>query len=320
MSRCTILQLVSICLSYYLYYSCSSIPRYYSFTDAFVTPSRSSTTTFHNTAIASSRNSRNDASSSSSFRSKRQERIGQEVQKELSDIFHSCPHEIKFTSSLQQQVSSMIREDELLKRLSIVRVDVSPDLRQAKIIISLVQQQSSSSNNNNNMMMDRRRVYSFVVTYTKQIRHALSQRLKHWKILPQLTFEQANVGAAVDVMMLLNQLNTDTSREGGGLKRAKVGKYGGDDDSLPPMHLLDDDEEEGEEDDVVWMEDDDGEEDADDTVDASNSLDDDDDDEEEEEEEEDDDEEGEEKSRKFLKSKDKKKSPPRRRQFRIEDL
>ena len=261
--------------------------------------------------------------SSSSFRSKRQERIGQVLQKELSEIFHSHIHEIKMTPSFTSSSSSYtIQQDALLfKRLTIVRVDVSPDLRQAKVVISLVQGSSSSSsssttttNHKNQLLMDRRRIYSLVVQYTKQIRHALSQRVRHWKILPTLSFEQVNVGAAVDVMILLNQIqfNKDNS---GGLKRAKIGKYGGDDDSLPPIYLQEDDDDE-EDDDLVWLDDPNQEI-------PISQLDDEDHESEEMMDEDDNEEEDDDDDQKSSQLKNKKKktwSDRRRRQYRIEDL
>ena len=84
-----------------------------------------------------------------------------------------------------------------------------------------------SMNQNGDAVVDRRRSYSCLVNNTKQIRHALSQRLKHMKSIPNLTFVKADVGAAVDAMNLIEKVSQ------GDYKRETIGVFGADDDNLP---------------------------------------------------------------------------------------
>ena len=44
----------------------------------------------------------------------------------------------------------------------------------------------------------KRRAFSWLVDNNTSIKHALSQRLKHMKSIPSLTFVQTDVGGAVD--------------------------------------------------------------------------------------------------------------------------
>ena len=62
------------------------------------------------------------------FRSKRQERVGQLVRTELSRILH--------TGNIKGDVTGHLEAD-LRQRISVVSADVSPDLRQARIAVSI---------------------------------------------------------------------------------------------------------------------------------------------------------------------------------------
>jgi len=178
-----------------------------------------------------------------------------------------------------------------------VNADVSPDLRQARITVSVIKRNSnrnvddmeeedddeedfydedddeeffdddeeeddielnqvfpeSSSSKSGDAVVDRRRSYAWLVRNTKQIRHAMSQRLSHMKTIPNLTFVLADVGAAVDVMNLIDKVSK------GNYKRDDIGMFGGENDNLPSgMYLeseLDDDYEwfDDEDDDIAWL-------------------------------------------------------------------
>jgi len=135
-------------------------------------------------------------------------------------------------------------EDELRQRISVINADVSPDLRQARITVSI---RKALNNEESNPAVDRRRAFSWLVQNTKAIRHTLAQNLKYMKSVPNLTFAQADVAAAVDVMYLIDKVAE-------GYKREAVGEFGGDDDSLPRGMVggidFDDDE------DIEWIEED----------------------------------------------------------------
>ena len=191
---------------------------------------------------------------SSQDRSKRQERVGHLVRTELAQIIQQG-FSIKHSDFL---------DDDLRRRINVVNVNVSPDLRQARITVSIiaptaakrrsgqVESDDDSEEDMNQIFksditVDQRRAYSWLVRSSKMIRHAMAQRLSHMKTVPDLTFVQADVGAAVDVMKLIDKVNE-------GHKRERIGTFGGNDDALPEGMFLDDDdfdEEDG------WIDDDD---------------------------------------------------------------
>lgn len=168
-------------------------------------------------------------------RSKRQERVGHLIRTTLSTILHK--------GVIKGDADYL--EDDLRQRISVVNADVSPDLRQARITVS-IRKTLSSKDGGDNPAVDRRRAYSWLVQNTKAIRHTLAQKLSHMKSVPNLTFAQVDVSAAVDVMYLIDKVAS-------GYKREAVGDFGGDDDSLPRGMLdgIDFDEDEGE-----WVEED----------------------------------------------------------------
>ncbi len=196
---------------------------------------------------------------SSRDRSKRQERVGHIVRTEIASIIQL---------GYQIKNSHGYIDDDLRRRINIVNADVSPDLRQARITVSIIKptttravleddedeeeeefeddydldydeeeeeeeeefeepKQVFPAGRSGDAVVDRRRAYSWLVKNTKQIRHALSQRLSHMKTIPNLTFVQADVGAAVDVMNLIEKVSN------GDYKRESLGLFGGDDDNLP---------------------------------------------------------------------------------------
>jgi ribosome-binding factor A len=203
--------------------------------------SRTSTTTT-TTQLAVSQRSRSSSSSrpyaNNSYnndRSKRQERVGHLVRTELSQILHRG-------NILGRNAEPL--DDELRQRISIVSADVSPDLRQARISVSIRASRprkvakgavasaalkdhdddddSSTATTasisatpttftSNNPAVDKRRAYSWLVRNNKALRHSLAQRLSHIKTCPQLSFVQVDIGAAVDVMQLIDQVTSNTA-------------------------------------------------------------------------------------------------------------
>ena len=166
-------------------------------------------------------------------RSKRQERVGHLVRTELSTILHK--------GVIKGHADYL--EDELRQRISVIHADVSPDLRQARVTVSI--RKALDSDESNPAAVDKRRAYSWLVQNTKAIRHTLAQNLKYMKSVPNLTFAQADVAAAVDVMYLIDKVAE-------GYKRKAVGEFGGDDDSLP-RGMVDGIDFDEDEDDVEWI-------------------------------------------------------------------
>jgi ribosome-binding factor A len=138
-------------------------------------------------------------------RSKRQERVGHLVRTELASILHSGIIKGRDVEYL---------DDELRRRISVVSADVSPDLRQARVSVSIRKGGAAVDGaDNNSHVIDQRRAYSWLVGSTRAIRHTLAQRMSHMKTCPTLTFVQVNVGAAVDVMYLIDKISKGYKRE-----------------------------------------------------------------------------------------------------------
>lgn len=133
-------------------------------------------------------------------RSKRQERVGHLVRTELSNIL--ARGVIKGDADYL--------DDELRQRISVVSTDVSPDLRQARISVSI---RAAKKGADSNPVVDKRRAYSWLVRNTKMIRHTLAQRMSHMKSCPNLTFVQVDVAAATDVMYLIEKVASGYKRE-----------------------------------------------------------------------------------------------------------
>jgi len=179
----------------------------------------------------------NNRSQRGKEKSKRQFRVSQLVQTELGRIIH--------TGIIKGDSDYL--DDVLRKRISIVSVDISPDLRQARVSTSI----RNSNLPDNNEAVDKRRAYSWLVKNTWNLRHTLAQRMSHMKSSPTLTFVQVDVAAAVDVMYLIEKVSQS------GFGRENVGEFGGDDDTLP-RGFIDDMDFDEEFDDEDWEEEDDG--------------------------------------------------------------
>jgi len=171
--------------------------------------------------------SRSKNSSGRDDRSKRQFRVGELVKTELALILH--------TGIIKGDATYL--DNELRQRISIVSADVSPDLRQARISVSIrgttaknKKRNGNDNENDNNKgdekiesklrtyyendpVVDKRRAYSWLVDNSKPIRHTLAQKMSHMKSSPTLTFVQVDVAAATDVMYLIDKVTQGYQRE-----------------------------------------------------------------------------------------------------------
>jgi len=109
---------------------------------------------------------------------------------------------------------------------------VSPDLRQARISVSIRNAIKRQNNNEeegdetktetmyyeDDPVVDKRRAYSWLVDNTKPLRHSLAQKMSHMKTSPSLTFAQVDVAAATDVMYLIDKVSK-------GYERESIGEY-----------------------------------------------------------------------------------------------
>lgn len=125
--------------------------------------------------------------------SKRQARVGQVMREELAVIVHSG------SVRSHKDIEPTLRE-----RISIVDVHMSPDLRSAKVYVSIFGDQ-----------VEVRQAYSWLVKSSKAIRHSLAQNLRNMKGVPELFFRRADLSDAVEVMRTIDELAADPAFVGG---------------------------------------------------------------------------------------------------------
>ena len=89
--------------------------------------------------------------------------------------------------------------------ISLVDIDVSPDLRNARVKFSVLGDRQ-----------DKVTATRWVLGNAGGIRMALAGRLRQMKRVPALNFQHVDVGKAVDVMVLLDQLSNERLGGGGG--------------------------------------------------------------------------------------------------------
>ena len=73
---------------------------------------------------------------------------------------------------------------------------------------------------------EKREAFGWCVKNAGAMRHALSQRLKDMKGVPNIAFQQTDVGAAVDVMALIDQVTAESASA----RSRSVGGFDIDDD------------------------------------------------------------------------------------------
>uniref|UniRef100_A0A7S4EI51 Uncharacterized protein n=1 Tax=Pseudo-nitzschia australis TaxID=44445 RepID=A0A7S4EI51_9STRA len=172
-------------------------------------------------------------------RSKRQFRVGELVRTELAQILH--------TGVIKGRDVGYVEED-LRKRISIVGVDVSPDLRQARVSVSIRSANPKKRKDDevseeimyyeDDPVVDKRRAFSWLVENAKPLRHTLAQKMSHMKTSsPDLTFHQVDVAAATDVMYLIEKVSKGYTRESIG-EYEFLGDMGDEEDD----DLMDDDD------------------------------------------------------------------------------
>ena len=121
---------------------------------------------------------------------RRQGRVAQVVRKELAEVLH--------TGDIRgKRLETAIRE-----MISIVDVDVSPDLRNARVKVSILGDRK-----------DKISAVRWLQSSRGGIRYCMGKRMKEFKRLPEIKFEHVDVGQAVDVMILIDKLAADRKDE-----------------------------------------------------------------------------------------------------------
>lgn len=122
---------------------------------------------------------------------RRQGRVAQVVRKELAEVLH--------TGDIRgKRLATSIRE-----MISIVDVDVSPDLRNARVKVSILGDRK-----------DKISAVRWLQSSRGGIRYCMGKRMKDFKRLPEIKFEHVDVGQAVDVMVLIDKLAAERKDEG----------------------------------------------------------------------------------------------------------
>lgn len=124
----------------------------------------------------------------SNTESKRQARVSQLLTGELAKILR-LGYGIKTRDKI---------DDDMRCKIAVVDVDMSPDLRSAKVFISVYGD-----------VLEKREAYAWCVKNTKAIRMALCAELKGMKRVPELFFKDTDIGAAVDLMALIDRVSGD---------------------------------------------------------------------------------------------------------------
>lgn len=177
----------------------------------------------------------------SNTESKRQARVSQLLTTELAKILR-LGHGIKTKDKI---------DDDMRCRIAVVDVDMSPDLRSAKVFISVYGD-----------VLEKREAYAWCVKNTKAIRMALCAELKGMKRVPELYFKDTDIGAAVDLMALIDRVSGDEDsdeavlRDDGdeevegfeGLTEDDFFTFDFDEDGDGPGAYFDDDDDDDEED------------------------------------------------------------------------
>lgn len=131
-------------------------------------------------------NSHNRSKKSTTIKQLKAARI---LRDELSDII--CSRDIKAFS---------YPDDNLLQRTSVVDVDICKDYSFAKIGISVA-----------GNSVERRRTFVWICENTPQIRHSLSQRLRHLKRLPALRFDLVDTLKESRMQQTISEIERQTS-------------------------------------------------------------------------------------------------------------
>ena len=164
---------------------------------------------------------------------RRTSRVGQVVQAELATVIRqgNVRGKQKCPAGLEQMIS-------------IVDVDMSPDLRNARVKVSVIGQRR-----------DKVSAVRWLRTNVRGFRHALAQRNRQMKRVPMLTFDHVDVGAATDMMVKLADLRQE--REAAEAKRRANGERvpdeeGGLDFAARDEEAFDDEEDFDLDEDDVW--------------------------------------------------------------------
>ena len=123
---------------------------------------------------------------------RRSTRVGQVIRSELATLIRegNVRGDQKIPAGLQQLIS-------------IVDVDLSPDLRNARVKVSIIGDRK-----------DKVSAVRWLRGNVRGLRHQLAQRNRQMRSIPRLTFDHVDVGAATDIMITLERLRRESEAKG----------------------------------------------------------------------------------------------------------
>lgn len=138
-------------------------------------------------AVGRAGHARSAAIMGASPKGRRPSRVGQVFRAELSEVIRSAHNAgaQKIPTGLQQLIS-------------VVDVDMSPDLRNANVKVSIIGDRK-----------DKITAVRWLRGNVRGLRHELAQRNRGRKVIPTLTFNHVDVGAAADMMVMLDALKRE---------------------------------------------------------------------------------------------------------------
>jgi len=125
---------------------------------------------------------------------RRPRRVSQLVQNELSGVIRTS------TVRGSRKIDGRLRQ-----MISVVDVDVSPDLTQAQVKVSIIGDQK-----------DKISAIRWLQGNSGGLRYALAKKMSGSKRVPRLQFQHIDVSRAVDVMIKLDQLSEERRTKGSG--------------------------------------------------------------------------------------------------------
>jgi ribosome-binding factor A len=156
--------------------------------------------------------------------------VGNLVQQEIADVIRTA------TSVGAKRIPAGVQQ-----MISVVDVDMSPDLRNARVKVSIIGERK-----------DKISAMRWLQGNVRGLRHELAKRNRGMKRIPMLSFMQVDVGAATDVMVKVEALRRED--EAAARARGESIEDAAEEDAwlLDEDDLLEDGDEDDEDDD--WLE------------------------------------------------------------------
>jgi ribosome-binding factor A len=125
-------------------------------------------------------------------KSTRQARVSELVRAELAKIIHNG-YEIRGPRAT-------ILHSTLRHAINVLGCDVSPDLRNCRVDVSVISTKDITAAN-------KREAFGWLTANLKAIKHALARRLSHMQRCPELVFKLTDIGKEMELMRVLDAIS-----------------------------------------------------------------------------------------------------------------